>query len=44
MKLHLMHAFNIKRFDDVARHLELEMNCLEAIKIKSEAYVAKFGC
>lgn len=34
---------NIKNFDDVSRHLELEIELLEAVKPKILAYIAEFG-
>jgi hypothetical protein len=41
MSQNLMHNENIKTFDDVLRHLELEAKCLEAANPNSFAYVAE---
>jgi hypothetical protein len=41
MSQNLTHNENIKTFDDVSRHLELEAERLEAAKPNSFAYVAK---
>jgi hypothetical protein len=41
MSQNLMHNENIKTFDDVLRHLELEAKCLEAANPNSFAYVVE---
>ena len=43
MKLHLTHASNIQTFNDVVHYLELEKDCLSALKINGEAHVAYSG-
>ena len=40
MKLHLIHSPEIKCFDDVVRHLELEEDCLAALSVRSEVNFA----
>ena len=37
----MMHNENIKSFDDVARHLELEVECLKAAKPNGYVYMAE---
>ena len=39
--MNMTHNENIKTFDDIACHLELEDECLEAAKSSSHAYVAE---
>ncbi|EPS62306.1 hypothetical protein M569_12485 [Genlisea aurea] len=41
MKMHLTHSENVRTFDDVSRHLELEEDRLRAIKINSEVHMAR---
>ena len=41
MKINMTHNDNIKTFDDIARHLELEDERLEAAKSSGQAYVAE---
>ena len=40
MKVNITHNENIKTFADIARHLELEDERLEAVKPDAQAYVA----
>ena len=40
MKVNMTHNENIKTFADIARHLELEDEILEAAKSDAQAYVA----
>ncbi|KAM7502779.1 hypothetical protein LguiB_001683 [Lonicera macranthoides] len=39
MRVIMTHNENIKTFDDLARHLELEAECLEATKANNSSYV-----
>lgn len=39
----MTHNENIKNYDNVLRHLELEAECLEAAKLKNSANVTEFG-
>jgi hypothetical protein len=41
MSQNLMHNENIKTFDDVSRHLELEAKCLEAAKPNNSTYLVE---
>ncbi|GAV81952.1 UBN2_2 domain-containing protein, partial [Cephalotus follicularis] len=41
MKINFAHNDNIKTFDDIEHHLELENECLEAAKSSSHAYAAE---
>ena len=41
--MHLTHNKEIKTFDDVVRHLELEEDKLESSKPELETYVADVG-
>lgn len=39
MKVNMTHNDNIKTFDDIACHLELEDECLQTVGISNQAYV-----
>ena len=41
MRLNMMHNENIKTFDDLSHHLELEVECLEAAKANGSSYTAQ---
>ena len=41
MRLNMMHNENIKTFDDLSRHLELEAECLEATKANDSSYTTQ---
>ena len=41
LSINLTHNDNIKTFDDVARHIELEEDCLLADKPYGEAYMTE---
>ena len=41
MRVNLTHNNNIKTFDDVARHVKLEEDCLLAKKPVQEAFMTK---
>ena len=41
MKINMTHNDNIKTFDDISRHVELEDECLEAAKASSQLYMAE---
>ena len=43
MKIHMTHNENINTFDDIARHLKLEEERLEAVGVSSEANAMAFG-
>ena len=43
MKIHMTHNENINTFDDIAHHLKLEEERLEAAGVSSEAYVMTSG-
>ena len=43
MKIHMTHNENINTFDDIARHLKLEEERLEATGVSSEAYTTASG-
>jgi hypothetical protein len=41
MRVNLTHNDNIKTFDDVARHVELEEDRLQAGKLINEAFISE---
>ena len=43
MKVHLTHSTEIKTFDDVVRHLELEEDMMKSSKPELESYVTNAG-
>ena len=43
MKVNMMHNENIKNFNDLARHLELKAERLEAAKANGSSYMVHFG-
>ena len=43
MKVHLTHNTEIKTFDNVVCHLELEEDQMESSKLEKKAYVVDIG-